>query len=530
MAERAQQRSSGRLLVLTAGVAAISLAFVALWAVWPGGAVPPSETTDLQAAIVADAAAADDGGGAVEDGGVAPTGAIAPQPLGSAVLAGVVVDEGGAPVAGARIDLVTDGPDGVPLVAGEGLPPDPRLEPSGELGILRGPIPFPPPAPLALPPELPAVRSDERGAFRVGGLPAGRVVVTAAHPRAGRATSDPIELGDGRGVEVRLVLKRGETIAGRVTDERDLPIAGVEILLDDKIVALTDARGQYRLDDVTHDVTLAPRKAGWAGEPRTVALAERRDLWSIDFRLRAVEARLDGVVLDERGVGLPGARVALVEKRGPRVVATTDRGGVFRVEGLGGERHRLEITHPDFAPRVVEAAAGREEVRITLEPGGGVDGVVRDATSGRPPARISVVVRAGGREQALAVDRAGRFSGWGVPAGTVTLEARAPGYATVAKELTVAAATRPREITLRDVELVIERAARVRARVVDGRGDPVAGAVVVIGARRATTDARGEAVVDGVAPGRVRAVVGGVQSEEIDLRPDETANVEIRTE
>jgi len=533
MAERAQQRSTGWLLVLAAGIA---LAAVAAWAIWPRQAPPPvGKMADLGAPVEVDVAPAVDGGLPVVDGGaraaVAPD---EPPALGSATLNGVVVDEAGAPVAAARVDLVSDGPDGVPLTTAGATAPDPRLEASGELGILRGPIPYPPPTPLATAAELPAVRTDERGAFRVTRLPAGRVVVTAAHPRAGRATSDPLELRDGAVAEVRLTLRRGETVAGRAVDERDLPIAGVEILLDDKVVALTDGRGQYRLDDLTHDVTLTPRKAGWAGAPRAVALAERRDLWSIDFRLRQVEARLDGVVVDERGVGLPGAKVALLGPRGARTAVLTDRAGAFRLDGLGGEGHRLEIVHPDFVPRVVDARAGRDELRVALEPGAGVDGTVRDGTTGRVPARVAIVVRAGGRERALTVDGGGRFGGWGLPAGAAVVEARAPGYATVAREVTLVAATRPRDITLRDLELVMQRGARLRARVLDTHGDPVAAATVAIAGQRGQTDARGEVTLDGLPPGRSRATAQAnglrVTSDELELRSDDTATVELRLE
>jgi hypothetical protein len=541
MAERAQQRSTGWLLALASGIA---LGLLAVWALWPRRAPlpspspssppPPSQpSSSSSGAVDLGAGATRDAGPDGGDGGAAAP--SVPPALGSAILSGVVVDEAGAPVAAARVDLVTDGPDGVPLVAVGEMAPDPRLEPSGELGILRGPIPFPPPAPLALPPELPAVRTDARGAFRVERLPAGRVIVAAAHPRAGRATSDPVELREGAVVEVRLTLRRGETLAGRVVDERDVPIAGVEILLDEKVVALTDARGQWRLDDVTRDVTLAPRKAGWAGAPRAVSLTERRDLWSIDFRLRPVEARLDGVVVDERGVGLAGARVALMGARGARTAALTDRAGAFRLDGLGGsDAHRLEISHPDFAPRVVDAVAGREELRLALDPGAGVDGTVRDGTSGRVPAGVAVVVRAGGRERALTVDRAGRFSGWGLPVGAAVVEASAPGYATVARPITLVAGTRPREITTRDLDLVMERGARLRARVIDTHGDPVAAAAVVVAGRRGRTDARGEVTIDGLPPGRGRATAeaNGLRatSDELDLRSDETARVELRLE
>src|SRR5262249_26344141 len=143
-----------------------------------------------------------------------------------ATVEGRVLDGEGRPIAGARIELA--GEDGTPL-AGAGATaaaPGLRFEARGELGGLRGAIPYPPARALS---GAPASATAKDGRFRVTGLRPGRVVVSAWHPDFMRGSAAPVELPPGGSATVELRLEPGQLVRGRVLDERGDPIAGAEV-------------------------------------------------------------------------------------------------------------------------------------------------------------------------------------------------------------------------------------------------------------------------------------------------------------
>ena len=70
--------------------------------------------------------------------------------------------------------------------------------------------------------------TDEQGAFHLGDLPAGWLVVHAKDQEHGRAEEE-IDLAAGGVAEVTLVLDRGLELVGRVVDQADRPIAGARV-------------------------------------------------------------------------------------------------------------------------------------------------------------------------------------------------------------------------------------------------------------------------------------------------------------
>ena len=124
-----------------------------------------------------------------------------------ATVVGQVVDEAGNPVRGAMLEVSGEGQGGAPIaVSAElaGAPSSARVETSGELGVMRGPIPFPPAMPLAFAPAQASAGAAEKsfvtdahGAFALAGLPPGKLVVAASHPDFARGACDPIEVAAG---------------------------------------------------------------------------------------------------------------------------------------------------------------------------------------------------------------------------------------------------------------------------------------------------------------------------------------------
>jgi hypothetical protein len=450
---------------------------------------------------------------------------------------GRVLDEQAQPVAGADVAVSGESPDGTPIAmtASSGAAmatTGARVEPAGELGILRGPVPYPPPTPSTISGEPTAApkqfRTDDKGAFRVTGLPAGRLVVVATHPDFARGASEPMHVVAGAELRVTVVLSRGVEVRGRVTDDRGAAVGGAELTGDGASLATTDARGEFEIAHVARALTLTVRAPGFLPATRAVSPSEHGPF---DVTLRRAEGRLGGEVIDDRGAPVSAARVEIAAPPMPARWVTTDRAGRFDAEALGPGPYRVVVTHADFAPATFDAVAPSTEARFALATGGGIDGEVRDARMGGVPAGLRLELVAGGGKSQLLPVQAGRFSATGLPAGRAILTASAPGYVTIAREVDIVAGDRPHDVTVRDVRIELERGGTVIGRLRDDRGDAVADTAVAVGALRARSDRDGNFRFDGVAPGRARVTAekaGTVATDDVEVRAGDESRIELR--
>lgn len=450
-----------------------------------------------------------------------------------ATVEGRVVDERAQPVAGAEVAVSGEAPDGTPIAvtasSGAAAATGARVEPAGELGILRGPVPYPPPAPLAEPTVAPKqFRTDDKGAFRITGLPAGRLVVVATHPDFARGASEPMRVAAGGELRVTVVLSGGVEVRGRVTDDRGDPVAGAELTGDGTALATSDARGEWDIAHVARPLTLTVRAPGFLPATRAVSPSERGPF---DVTLRRAEGRLAGDVVDDRGAPVSAARVEIAAPPMPVRWVTTDRSGHFAADGLGPGPYRVVVAHADFAPATFDAVAPTSEARLPLVPGGGIEGEVRDARLGGVPPGLRLELAAGGKTQPLPV-QGGRFTGTALPVGRATLTASAPGYVTVTRDVDVTGGDRLHDVTVHDVVIELPRGGTVAGRVRDDHGDAVADAAVAVGTLRARTDRDGNFRIDGVLPGAARVVAekpgSGVAADDVEVRAGDESRVDLR--
>jgi protocatechuate 3,4-dioxygenase beta subunit len=456
-----------------------------------------------------------------------------------ATIEGRIVDERAQPVAGARVEVAGEAPDGTPIaITALGAPPSTqltRLEPSGELGILRGPIPYPPAAPLPALAQPVAPRSfvsDGKGGFRVSGLPSGKLVVVATHPDFARGTSQPLLVAAGASVSVDVVLSRGVMVHGQVRDERGQPLQGAELLGDDgTTMTVSDNHGNFTLAHVARPMVMSVRLTGYVPGKCKISPSEPGPF---DVQLTRAEGRLAGDVVDDRGAPVAGARIEITAAGMQPRWATSDAGGRFAVAGLAPGPYRLAASHGDFAPATVEGVAASDSARVQLVPGGGIDGELRDARMGGVPPGARLTLTVASKPRTLSLSN-GRFSAASLPPGPATLAATAPGYVAWSRELTIPAGEHLRDVTLRDVRVELERAGQLSGRVRDDHGDAAADAriTVVSGTVQlaARSDRDGNFRIDGVPPGRVRISAehdGTSAAEDLDVRADDESRVELR--
>jgi protocatechuate 3,4-dioxygenase beta subunit len=464
-----------------------------------------------------------------------------------ATIEGRILDERAQPVAGARVEVAGEAPDGTPIaVTALGLPPAPagesRLEPSGELGILRGPIPYPPVAPsaatagaLALGPAPAAPRSfvsDAKGGFRVGGLPAGKLVVVATHPDFARGSSQPLHVGAGASVSVEVVLSRGVVARGRVSDERGQPLSGATLVADDgTTMTVSDNHGNFELSHVARPLVVSVRLGGYVPAKRTLSPSEPGPF---DVQLVRAQNRLAGEVVDDRGFSVIGARIEITAAGMPSRSTSSDGGGHFSVDGLGPGPYHVAATHADFAPASSDGVAAGDGVRLTLVAGGGIDGELRDARSGAVPLGARLTLTVSGKPRTVTLV-SGRFSVTSLPPGNATLSATAPGYVAWSRAVDIPPGEHLRDVTLRDIRIDLERGGQLSGRVRDDRGDAAADARITVttGTHELSTrtDHDGNFHLDGIPPGRFHVTAdhdAATAAEDLDIRADDESRIELR--
>jgi hypothetical protein len=365
-----------------------------------------------------------------------------------ATASGRVVDAAGAPVAGAAIELRGEAgtvsaaarAQRVAWASGKRLAPSRGLIAVGELGVLPGPIPLPPPAGAVTAfaadgaGEPAGFRTAADGTFRVDHVPPGRTVARAAHPDYAAGESAPFVPG----VPIEIVLRRGGEVGGRVTDDSGAPVLGAELTLLQAgrtiAVAFVDRDARFHFAHVLGEVVVRAAARGYAPVDKTVRPDEGAVV-DVPIALPAASAATAGAAGSAGGVH-GEARDAVT--RGPLLAftiagsgpggATVRRAfekGSFALAGLRAGAWKLTVEARGFATKVfavdVPAGADVDAGWLELQIGATLAGTVYDE-HGEAVAGATVTC---GVVSAV-TDRLGGFRLRGVDPGDVAVFARHP--------------------------------------------------------------------------------------------------------
>jgi hypothetical protein len=514
------------------------------------------------------------------------------------VLSGRVVDGSGAPVAGAVVLGRADGGGadvseeivarrlGASAGWGAGLASSTaglvtatgqRFLPRGELGVLVGPVPFPPPpgavssavriaSPLGGPAaDAPAVTvdpalesrftTDGEGRYRLTGLAPGRYRVMATHRdfADGASESRVVDLGTAL-ADVDVVMHGGLTLYGIVVEETGEPIAGAMVAARagrgpgersaggapaaalDPRRTVTGADGSYRLGPLSADADVEVSAPGLGSAMRRIeidpAAGRAPSIREENFTLVHADAEIRGRVSDAGGMAVAGATVSVVSG-GSAARANTDGSGRFLLADVVGGRHRVRVEHPDYpaAERVIATGADSE---IRLDAGGAMEIEVRDRAGAAISGAKLVARGPDGDTRRATTSRRGAARLSPLAAGTWALQASARGYADGVVDVDIASSTRPGEIPATAVRIDLGRGAILAGVVRDQNGERVSGAAVAVGNSRTTSDADGQFRLTQVMTGPV--VIEAEKGEargalELDLAPgDELVTLELRVQ
>jgi protocatechuate 3,4-dioxygenase beta subunit len=455
-----------------------------------------------------------------------------------ATLIGEVVDARGYPVDGASVEVVGSTPSGEPIDESPeraafrmahfswALTGPRDLLPAGELGVLRGPIPGIPrlgqtPRPSAA--VEPWVTRDD-GTFRAFPIPPGRVRALVRHPAYVEGVSDMVQLAPAGEGHVRVVLRAGGTLDGRILDDRRQPLGGARIdvaatkgSLQRTTFSAKD--GSFAFAALPGDIVLS------VGRPEAMDdIALRTHVTIKEGERKEIELVLPGArdpvtveIVDDGGSAIDGAQVALLSLATDaplRRTLFTGRDGRAVFDDAVGLPVRLSVSHRGRAPQVKDVESAPALLRLSLAGGIRLSGVVttrrgRDRLEG-----AEVMLDAPPGPIRARTDRDGAFRLEDVPPGAMRLSVARTGYAKVEQPLRVEPPSHAdRSVVLDPIDL--EEGGVVEGVVVDARGDPVAGARVAQGpiptllpagkppAGVVLTNRRGEFKIEELAEGEV---------------------------
>jgi protocatechuate 3,4-dioxygenase beta subunit len=232
-----------------------------------------------------------------------------------AVVAGVVADDRGTPMACAYVNLATDG------------------------GVAGG------------------VHCDAHGHFELEGVPAGRATLTASVDGFKEPAQLVLDVEDESVVEsVALTIPTGLSIAGRVTDVTGAPSVRAVVLLHssstggdakDSIVASarTDADGRFRFAGLAAGAYRLDVRAEKSGEMRSAPKRiDHVDAGTNDLVVvLADDSFATGRVVDGAGEPIIGAWLTLTDPGGKTVAAgDSGRDGIFKLAAPPDLELRLE--------------------------------------------------------------------------------------------------------------------------------------------------------------------------------------------
>ncbi len=356
-------------------------------------------------------------------------------------------------------------------------------------------------------PRYDGVASGADGTFELAAMGAGSYRFTASHPAYAPGVSEIVTL-DGKtdrgGVTIKLAT--GATVRGRVIDASKQPVAGARVrvaVAARRGIVFEAPRETYSATDGTFEVRGLGRRELAAFAVGESAASQTKDVDTSHGDVTGVELVLDvtgsisGVVVDPNGQPIEGAQVSAFpsfESFGPTTDFTqlrlrgatdelTDASGRFTLVGLANGSYRVSASRERSAGRgrrnpfgnnggldSVVAQTGAHDLKITLEPEGGVKGKVMLADGTAPPA---FTVSIGGLEQSFTAGPSFELDGL-VPQH-YSLTVTGPLFLPSGTDVTVLAGTTV------DAGTITLSPGRTLAGVVVAAGAPVPNATVTAG-------------------------------------------------
>ena len=350
-------------------------------------------------------------------------------------------------------------------------------------------------------PRRDAVVSGPDGAFKFPAVAAGSFRFVAAHDSYAPGTSPLITL-DGKNERggITIEVAGGATVRGRVVDAQKQPVSGARVRIgvsSRRGMIFAPPRQAYSDDRGAFEIRGLPRRelAAVALHETGASLTKELDATSGDVSnlelMIDVTGTISGVVVDPQGNPVDGAQVSagpnFREMRASGDFQSwrlrgfpedlTDAGGHFTLTGLAPGSYQVTAMRSHAASRGrrgategVVAETGTKDLKIVLQPEGGVKGRVA-FTDGTKP--VAFTIQIGMTQQAFTGDAA--FELDALAPQKYELSVRGPSFQTRAVDVLVEPAKTV------DVGTILVEQGRQLGGTVVADGQPVAGATVYAG-------------------------------------------------
>ena len=349
-----------------------------------------------------------------------------------------------------------------------------------------------------------AVSTDAKGKFTIAALPAGTHMLSALDEVHAPATSAPFVLTDKPVTDLEITMKEGGVIAGMVLDtaQKPVPFATLRVVGQGEQLwsvmarqATTDETGAFQLRGLTR-TKLQIRAESDAAASKLVPVDLTEQVAKRDLKLVLDGAgSIAGVVVDEKGAPVPEVSVNVfpdfmkgasldIAAIGAMSSAMSDGAGAFSINGLPDGPYKVWASRAssgrEWGQHGIAAKTGDKNVRLVLAAPGGIKGKIAIQGADQPP-KVTMV-RAGSRAATPAYD--GVFELKDVAAGKWDVSFTSTEFATFVQPDVVIESGKTTDVGT----ITVHRGRKLVGKVVDSAGAPIAGARVRVAFFVASTD------------------------------------------
>lgn len=397
------------------------------------------------------------------------------------------------------------------------------------------------------------IGNEERTESQAGGVAA--MTLTAGTYRIGAAAvgytpADPVDVRvrENEETEIVIALDRGISVSGRVTDERDDPVAGAAVYLESQRRrpnrmgpnnAVTAADGSFTITGLTPGTgTATVRKEGFVPFLKAI---EIESMTTLDVQLSR-GLTIEGIVR-RGGKPLPNVQIDASTQAlgGAHQAVTSDANGRFALTGLVAARYTVAAFTEDANTEVRDVDPTKtRELALSLDPNptGVLYGIVTGIPASQGPKVVRRAVFVEGRDRGVETmigdDGSYRFEA--APVGTIHVTAQfetTSGGRSSARKRVELVAGQPLRL-----DLDLGAATIVRGRVT-ADAKPLAGVSVIFNtasgiAASAVSRVDGAYEVALAEPGRYQifahaeTLTNGAVQLVRDIRGGETVDIEVR--
>ncbi|HEX2835748.1 MAG TPA: carboxypeptidase regulatory-like domain-containing protein [Thermoanaerobaculia bacterium] len=318
-----------------------------------------------------------------------------------------------------------------------------------------------------------SVATNASGTFEFESLQPVRYRITAN--RTGYAEGVVEDYDVANGGQLRITLKTGSTIYGRVTGLNEQELANTFVMARGSGAGAqtpVDSTGSYRIEgapvgNVSVSASVRGMTGGRSSAAQTVTLTAGGSM-QVDIAFRS-DVAVRGRVT-RNGTALGNAQVMFMPRSGGQTnSANTDAGGNYSITGLEDGNYMVNVIDmgriASYSTTYEVRGSSTFDIDYTVA---SVRGRVVEAGSNRPIGNVNVTMRATSavelfRGRSAVTDENGVFVIDTVPAGSYAITASLSGFGADTKELTVG------QSNIDNVELHLAQSDGVTLKVVDGR-------------------------------------------------------------